>query len=105
MELVLNNIPAIAFKARNKESRYLCDGPDCGDMSDENLDTTILTDALLIIRNDLSQPTEKDIEDFYNFFSNLPVSHDVQSIKDNYVPVSVRLTPEQLRIVRERNEW
>lgn len=98
-------IPAVAFKARNKDRRYLCDGPDCGDMSDENLDTTILTDALLIIRNDLNQPTEKDIEDFYHFLSNLPINNNVQSIKDNYDPVEVLLTSEQLKIVRERNEW
>jgi hypothetical protein len=43
------NIPAVAFKAKNKENRYLCDGPDCGDWSDEYLDTQERTDALYII--------------------------------------------------------
>lgn len=99
------NIPAIAFKAKNKENRYLCDSIDCGDWEDEFLDTTVLSDAMLIIRNDLSKPEEKDIEGFYKFIAALPMSNDVQFIKDNYDPVEVELTPEQLRIVRERNEW
>lgn len=98
-------ITAIAFKAKNKEDRYLCDGPDCGDWDDEYLDTTVLHDALLIIRNDLSKPGEKDIEDCFNFFSQLPKSFDVQFMKDHYDPVEVELTPEQLAIVRECNEW
>lgn len=100
-----STIPAIAFKAKNKEGRYLCDGLDCGDWDDEYLDTAVLHDALLIIRNDLSKPGEKDIEDCYNFFSKLPMSNDVQFMKDHYDPVEVELTLEQLAIVRERNEW
>ncbi|MFB5761124.1 hypothetical protein [Paenibacillus medicaginis] len=98
-------IKAIAFKAKGKEGRYLCDGIECGDWSDEFLDTTVLTDALLIIRNDLTEPGDQDIEDCYNFFSSLPISNDVQFVKDNYDPVPVVLTQAELEIVRERNEW
>ena len=99
------SVPAIAFKAKNKDNRYLCDGIECGDWDDEYLDTTVLSDAMLIIRNDLSKPEESDVEDFYKFIASLPMSNDVQFIKDNYEPVDVELTPEQLRVVRERNEW
>ncbi|MCY9764688.1 hypothetical protein M5X06_31980 [Paenibacillus alvei] len=99
------NTVAIAFKARNKDNRYLCDGIECGDWEDEFLDTMVLSDATLIIRNDLSKLDKKDIEDFYQFIAALPMSNDVQFIKDNYDPVEVELTPDQLRIVRERNDW
>lgn len=99
------NISAIAFKAKNKEERYLCDGPECGDWEDDFLDTTVLTDSMLIIRKDRSKPDEADIENFYKFIASLPMSNDVQFIKDNYDPVEVELTPKQLQIVRERNEW
>lgn len=99
------NIPAIAFKAKNKDERYLCDGIECGDWDDEFLDTTVLSDAMLIIRNDFSKPGEQDIEGFYKFIAALPLSNDIQFIQDNYNPVEVELTQEQLQIVRERNEW
>lgn len=98
-------IPAIAFKAKNKENRYLCDGPDCGDWSDEYLDTTDFTDALFVIRKDLKQPTQEDLDDFYKFIASLPLSNDVDFIKANYEPVDVELTEDELNIVRERNEW
>ncbi|WP_029516263.1 hypothetical protein [Paenibacillus polymyxa] len=98
-------IKAIAFKAKGKDGRYLCDGIDCGDWADENLDTKVLADALLIIRKDLTEPGEKDIEDFYKLFASLPMSNDVQFVKDNYYPIPVVLTQEELKIVRERNEW
>ncbi|MBE0344248.1 hypothetical protein E4V51_31145, partial [Paenibacillus sp. 28ISP30-2] len=92
-------------KAKGKDERYLCDGIDCGDWEDEYLDTTILSDALLIIRNDLSEPDDKDVEDFYKFFGSLPITNDVQFVRDNYDPIPVVLTQEELKIVRERNEW
>lgn len=99
------SIPAIAFKAKNKENRFLCDGLDCGDWTDENLDTTVFTDALFIFRKDRMKPNQQDIEDFYKFIESLPMSNDVDFIKENYFPVDVELTPEELQTVRERNEW
>ncbi|MCY9593739.1 hypothetical protein PC41400_21655 [Paenibacillus chitinolyticus] len=98
-------VSAIAFKARNKEGRYLCDGVECGDWEDEYLDTLILSDATLIIRNDLSKPDNDDIEDFYKFIASLPLSNDVTFIKEHYDPVEVTLSEEDLKIVRERNDW
>lgn len=100
------NIPAIAFKAKDKEGRYLCDGIECGDWEDEFLDTKVLEEATLIIRTeDFQKPTDEDLEDFYKFISSAPLSNDVKFLKDHYDPVEVELTPEQLAIVRERNEW
>lgn len=98
-------IPAIAFKAKDKETRYLSDGPDCGDWSDEFLDTEVITDSLLIFRTDLQKPTNQDLVDFYNFMKSLPLSNDVDFLKANYDPVEVILTQEQLNIVRARNGW
>ncbi|MEK4678231.1 hypothetical protein [Bacillus sp. FSL K6-2944] len=98
-------ISVIAFKAKNKENRYLCDGPDCGDWTDEHLDTQVFTDALFVIRNDLKKPTEEDLQNFYKFIASLPMSIEVEFIKNNYDPMEVELTPEELKIIRERNEW
>ncbi|CAM4021213.1 hypothetical protein [Mesobacillus zeae] len=41
-------IPVIAFKAKNKVDRYLCDGPECGDWSDEYLDTQLHFHGIII---------------------------------------------------------
>ncbi|MEK4113246.1 hypothetical protein MHH92_23550 [Paenibacillus sp. FSL M7-1414] len=98
-------IKAIAFKAKGKKGRYLCDGMDCGDWSDTDLDTEVLSDAMMIIRPDLAEPGEQDIEDFFSLITHLPLNNDVQSIKDNYEPVSVILTQAELNKVRARNEW
>lgn len=98
-------IPAIAFKAKNKIDRYLCDGVECGDWSDEYLDTNVFTDVLFVIRNDLEKPIQQDLQDFYKFIASLPMSNDVDFIKANYVPIYVELTEEELSVVRERNEW
>ncbi|WP_257150446.1 hypothetical protein [Bacillus toyonensis] len=57
-------IPTIVFKAKNKENRYLCNGPDCGDWSDEFLDTQEITDALHIIKTDFKKPTEEMYKTF-----------------------------------------
>lgn len=100
----LDTIPVIAFRARNKQDRYLCDGPDCGDWSDEELDTAIVTDFLFIVRSDFSKPGQQDIEDFYSFMSKLKIAADVEFIKAHYDPVEMELTQEQLNVVRERNE-
>lgn len=101
----ISAIPAIAFKAKNKENRYLCDGPDCGDWSDEHLDTTVFTDALFVIRRDFKKPGQQDLDDFYKFMASLPLSNNVAFLKANYEPIDVELTTDELNVVRERNEW
>lgn len=101
----LESIPTIAFKALNKEDRYLCDGLDCADWSDEELDTQIVTDFLFVIRDDFTKPGEEDIQNFYSFMSKLKIAADVDFIKTHYVPVEIELSQEQLNVVRERNEW
>lgn len=83
----------------------MCDGIEYGDWEGEFLDTKALSDATLIIRNDLSKPDSGDIEDFYKFIASLPLSNDVAFIKEHYEPVEVELTDDELKIVRERNVW
>lgn len=102
--------PVIAFKAKNKDNRFLCDGQDCFDWEDEFGDVTDISEALLIVSKDLSKPDEKNIEEFYKWMSllslsNNNLSNNIQFIKDNYDPVDLEITPEQLATVRERNEW
>ncbi|KQY90964.1 hypothetical protein ASD24_24520 [Paenibacillus sp. Root52] len=98
-------IKAVAFKAKNKNGRYLPDGIDCGDWDDEDMDTNVLSNALLVIRQDLKEPVKQDVQDFYTSLSESPMSTDVQSIQENYDPVPVILTQSELNIVRERNQW
>ncbi|WP_254438273.1 hypothetical protein [Paenibacillus sp. DCT19] len=74
-------------------------------LGDENLDTTVLSDAMLLIRKDLTEPDAMDIEGYYKFMASLPLSNDVQFIKDNYDPSTVILTQAELKTIRERNEW
>ncbi|KLA35502.1 hypothetical protein [Bacillus cereus] len=98
-------IPTVVFKAKNKENRYLCNGPDCGDWSDEFLDTQEITDALHIIKNDFKKPTEEDVQNFYKFMASLPFNNDVEFIKKHYDPVDMEITQEQLEIIQEHDEW
>ncbi|MEB9630936.1 hypothetical protein P4K10_23460 [Bacillus anthracis] len=41
-----------------------------GDWSDEYLDTQEVTDALHIIKNNLTKPNEEDIQNFYKFIAS-----------------------------------
>ena len=102
------NIPAVAFKALNKENRYLCDGIDCGDWGDEQLDTTVFTDALFIIRSDHKRPSPSDVENHMRVFffeSGLRTLEQIKMLKTDYEAVDVELTPEEFAIVCERNDW
>lgn len=76
-------IPAIVFEAKDKEKRFLCDGPDCGDWSDERLDVSIedITDALVIVRKDKSIPDDSDVEDFYSFLGKLKLDQVLRTLK------------------------
>lgn len=98
-------IKGIAFKAKDKKGRYLSDGIDCGDWDDDRFDTKVLSNSMIIIRHDLKEPEEKDIEDFYKSFGSLPITNDVESLKENYDPVPVILTQSELKIIRDRNDW
>ncbi|OSM09676.1 hypothetical protein BTH38_29310 [Bacillus toyonensis] len=98
-------IPTIVFKAKNKENSYLCNGPDCGDWSDEFLDKQEITDALHIIKTDFKKPTEEDVQNFYKFMASLPFNNDVEFIKKQYDPVDMEITQEQLEVIRMHDEW
>ncbi|CDQ41486.1 hypothetical protein [Virgibacillus salexigens] len=107
-------IPAIAFKNKNKIDRYLSNGLDAGDWSDEDLEVAheSLEDAFLIIREDHSVPTDEDVEALIEeskaykkfmidkFGDNL-ISFDVEKWLEHYEPVLVELTEEQYTASKE----
>ncbi|MCY8813656.1 hypothetical protein P8917_01030 [Bacillus atrophaeus] len=97
-------IPAIVFEAKDKDKRFLCDGPDCGDWLDDRLDVGLedITDALAIVRADRSIPDDKDVENFYRFISKLQFAPDVSDIKKYYKPVHIAFTEEQYNAIKER---
>ncbi|MBU8789025.1 MULTISPECIES: hypothetical protein [Bacillus] len=106
----MKTIPVIAFKAKDKEKRYLCDGPDCGDWSDENLDVSDIEDALCLVRKDKQRPTDDDIDHFFDVIHLLSsegfsYGPSVDDIKENYDPVHVNLTEAQYNVMKERNDW
>lgn len=97
-------IPAVAFKAKGKEGRYLCDGPDCADWSDKELDTAHLDDAFLIIRMDLTKPDAEDVRDGEAIlFRYTKITEEL--LREHYESSEVELSPDQLAEVRGRNEW
>ncbi len=98
-------VKVIAFKAKGKDNRYLADGIDCVDWSDDEGDVEGLDEALLVIRKDQTEPGQSDLEEFYELMGRMSQSNNVQFIKDNYEPVTVEITDEQLAVTRERNEW
>lgn len=99
-------IPAIVFEARDKKNRFLCDGPECGDWSDDRLDVGLedITDALSLIRKDKSIPDDNDIEDFYKFLGCLKFGPDVSDVKKYYKPVHITFTEEQYKVIKERQD-
>ncbi|TWJ42204.1 hypothetical protein [Bacillus licheniformis] len=101
----MKTIPAIAFKAKYKENRYLSDGPDCGDWSDPNGDVKDLEDAFCIIKVNLESPSVADVEMIYNLFDALKFGPSSTEIKAHYEPVYVELTQQQFQAIRVRNEW
>lgn len=96
--------PAVAFKAKGKVGRYLCDGPDCFDWTDEDGDTKELSSALLGIRKDYEKPTEDDVNDLLEFLLSLPITVcSKDEFNQKYETVEVELSYEELEIIKERN--
>lgn len=96
-------IKAIAFESKIRKGKYVSDGLDVP-TADENGETDVLEDALLVIRTDLQPPEPKDLEDCYQFFSKLKF-FDYKAFREMANPVDVGITKEQLKVIRERNEW
>ncbi|WLR54857.1 hypothetical protein LC048_21055 [Mesobacillus subterraneus] len=96
-------IKAIAFESKERSGMFVSDGLEVPSV-DENGETDVLEDALLVIRLDLQPPQQKDLEDFYKFFSSLKF-FDYEGFREHAASVDVELTPEQVNVVRERNEW
>lgn len=97
-------IKAIAFESIEDKGRYVADGVEMAFLGDEKGNVKELENALLVIRSDLQAPKPKDLEDFYNFFSKLKL-FDYEAFRKYSKPVNVEITEEQLKVIRERNEW
>ncbi|WP_200411389.1 hypothetical protein [Virgibacillus salexigens] len=110
-------IPAIAFKNKNKIDRYLSNGLDAGDWSDEDLDVAheSLENAFLIVRDGHSMPTDEDVEALLGeskaykkfmidkFGDDALISFDVERWFEHYEPVFVKLTEEQYTALKKWN--
>ncbi|WP_419893252.1 hypothetical protein [Oceanobacillus kimchii] len=103
-------INAIAFKNKSKEDRFLSNGPDAGDWSDEDLDVKIdsIEDAFLIVREDRSTPNDDDLKNLVmesrmhkkimkeRFGEDAIISFDVDEWFKHYDPVLISITEEEL---------
>lgn len=104
---VITEVPAIVFKNRHKEGRYLPESMDLGDPDDDDLDITIdeIENALIVVSDDLTTPDEKDVQKVRDFFKSIKFALDFDVVDVHYEPVHVKLTIEQYNEVAERNGW
>ncbi|MFC4403298.1 hypothetical protein [Gracilibacillus xinjiangensis] len=86
-----------------RPGKYIADGIDVASI-DENGETDVLEDALLVIRSDYKAPGLGDLENFYTFISKLNM-FDYDTFRKGSKPVEVSLNTGQLQVIRERNEW
>jgi len=94
---------AIAFESIKHKGKYISDGPDVPTMDANGL-TDVLEESLLVIRIDLKDPVKRDLSDFYEFISDVPL-FNYESFRKNAKPIDVKLTKKQLKVIITRNEW
>ncbi|WP_163538279.1 hypothetical protein [Gracilibacillus sp. YIM 98692] len=111
----MNTIPVIAFKNKAKKDRFLSNGPDAGDWSDDDLDVSVseIENAFMIWRGDLTKPTDKDVEALKeeskahkNFMldqygTDAVINFDVEQWLEQYEPVNLEITKEQWELAKE----
>lgn len=102
---LLDLVPCVAFKSKRHSNLYLSDGIDCIDLKNPHGDVLNLSQALLLIRKDCTEPTEKDINDFKNYMKSVFSMNWSNIVEPIYTPVYVNITQEQLEINRKRNKW
>jgi hypothetical protein len=108
----LKKIPVIAFANKSKVNRYLAASMDFGDWEDPDLDVKQeeIENAFMIWRNDLTKPTEQDLENLKaesaahkknmhdKFGPDAMVSFDMEEILEHYEPLYLEITQEQYEI-------
>lgn len=111
----MKTIPVIAFKNKAKDNRFLCNGPDAGDWSDEELDVHIddIQNAFMIWRKDFSKPNQSDVDNLLEeskmhkknmkarFGDSATISFDVEEWLEHYEPINIEITQEQFEEVEE----
>lgn len=108
-------IPVIALKNKSKENRFLAAHMDVGDWEDPELDVTLndIGNAFLIWRKDLTQPTEKDVEEvkqdsiqykkymIEKFGKSAMISYDVEEWLKHYEPINLEISAEQFELLKK----
>lgn len=111
-------IPVMAFKNKSKENRFLALSIDHGDFNDPELDVSLdnVEDAFLIYREDLTKPTDKDLDNVKaeseahkkylldKFGENAFSSFDVEEWLKHYDPVHLEITQEQFEMAKDNLE-
>ncbi|WP_051359541.1 hypothetical protein [Paucisalibacillus globulus] len=111
----MEKVPVMVFQNKENKDRYLANGPDNGDWSDENLD--VLSEdiecAMMFWRNDRQKPTDEDLEELKQesinhkknmiarFGDSAVISFDVEEWLKHYTPVNIEITKEQFNKARE----
>ncbi|WP_182200110.1 hypothetical protein [Paraliobacillus salinarum] len=108
----MKTVSVIAFKNKDKDNRFLSNGMDAGDWSDEDLDVHIdnIENAFMIWRKDFSKPTENDVDDLLKqsqahkklmikrFGDDAIINFDVENWLIQYEPINLEITKEQFQL-------
>ncbi|MEN2465935.1 hypothetical protein [Ornithinibacillus sp. JPR2-1] len=111
----MNKVPVIVFQNKENKDRYLANGPENGDWSDENLDVLMedIECAFMIWRDDFESPGDKDLEELKQtsinhkktmrerFGDDAVINFDVEEWLKHYTPVNIEITQEQFDKARE----
>lgn len=102
----MNNVKVWAFENNKEPGLFLCDGPDCVSDLNDNGDVTDMAEALVVIRIDLSEPSENDLNQFREMMKGLTFSIDwAEHVEPNYTAKLVEITKAQVNEIKDRNEW
>lgn len=97
---------AYAFEFIFDKGKYLSDGVECMDTSNEGGDVTDLSQALVVFGQDFNEPTKDELFMFVEFMKTFKSVIDWEGdVEPSYVAVIVELTEEQVKIIKERNDF
>ena len=92
----------IAFEYKKAPGRYAADGPEMAlFFGDENGNVRYPEKALVVLREDLKPPRDKDVNAFYEAIKELEVL-DFEQFKNLYREKRISIDDEQLDQIKER---